>query len=51
MDDRICMHYVLERIEHIQEKKTKKELEETLEFFKREIIYNLGVNSRIRHGA
>ena len=51
MDDRICMHYVLERIENIQENKTKKELEDSLEFFKREIIYNLGVNSRLRHGA
>jgi len=47
MDDRVCMHYVVDRLEGCLEKdldKMRRELEE----FKRECIYNLGVNTRIR---
>ena len=51
MDDPVCMHYVLRRIEEIQCAKSKKEMEEALELFRREMIYNLGVNSRARHGS
>ena len=51
MEDPICMHYVLQRIEAIQHEKNKKELEQALELFRREMIYNLGVNARNRHGS
>jgi len=47
MDDRVCMHYVIDRLEDILEDvelDTNKVLE-----LKRELIYNLGINQRIIH--
>jgi hypothetical protein len=47
MDDRVCMHYVIDRLEDILEDVelyTDKVLE-----LKRELIYNLGINQRIIH--
>ena len=49
-DDRVNMHYIVDRLENIlddtnqKEEKVIRELEE----LKRELIYNLGVNSRIK---
>ena len=49
-DDRVYMHYIVDRLENIlddtnqKEEKVIRELEE----LKRELIYNLGVNSRIK---
>lgn len=51
MDDRVCMHYVVDRLEDIVETYEKKDVTEAIkqiEDFKRECIYNLGVNTRIR---
>jgi hypothetical protein len=51
MDDRVCMHYVVDRLEDIVETYEKKDVTEAvkqIEEFKRECIYNLGVNTRIR---
>ena len=51
MDDRVCMHYVVDRLEGIVETYEKKDVTEAIkqiEDFKRECIYNLGVNTRIR---
>ena len=48
IDDRVCMHYVVDRLESCLSKdqdKMRRELEE----FKRECIYNLGVNTRIKY--
>jgi hypothetical protein len=48
MDDRVCMHYVIDRLEDILEEDpidTSKLIE-----FKRELIYNLGINQRIAYG-
>jgi hypothetical protein len=58
MDDRICMHYVIDRLDEWLEKTTKvtgkvSDVEyvkaSDVEKFKREMIYNLGVNRRIEH--
>jgi len=46
MDNRVCMHYVLDRLEGCLEKDLDK-MRRELEDFKRECIYNLGVNLRI----
>ena len=55
-DDRVCMHYVVDRLESIielhdpqnPEISDMKYMHKELEDFKRECIYNLGVNTRIR---
>ena len=62
MDDRICMHYVIDRIEDVisynscQLDGTGSEVrdcvrKDMLEKFKRELIYNLGVNQRIKNNG
>ena len=51
IDDRVCMHYVVDRLEGIVETYEKKDVTEAIkqiEDFKEECIYNLGVNTRIR---
>ena len=56
-DDRVCMHYVVDRLESIielhdpqnPEISDMKYMHKELEDFKRECIYNLGVNTRIRY--
>jgi hypothetical protein len=47
MDDRVCMHYVIDRLEDILED-VKLDTNKVLEL-KRELIYNLGINQRIIH--
>ena len=57
MDDRVCMHYVVDQLEDIigsydpnnHDKNDLKYMYQKLEEFKRECIYNLGVNTRIKH--
>ena len=58
MDDSICMHYVIDQLDDWLEKTTKvtgkvSDVEyvkaSDVEKFKREMIYNLGVNQRIEH--
>lgn len=51
MDDRVCMHYVVDRLEDIVETYEKKDVTEVIkqiEDFKRECIYKLGLNTRIK---
>ncbi len=51
MDDRVCMHYVVDRLEDIVKKHSLHMTEpmfKAIDEFKRELIYNLGVNTRIR---
>ena len=53
MDNRICMHYVLDRLEEIWglfQKNDALGLKE-LDKFKRECTYNLGVNCHIKYKA
>ena len=51
MDDRVSIHYVVDRLEDIL-KKHQRHMPESMfkdiEEFRREFIYNLGVNTRIR---
>ncbi len=56
MDDRVCMHYVVDRLEELIEianidKRTvdPEKVYNRLCDFKDECIYNLGVNTRIKH--
>ena len=56
IDDRVCIHYVVDRLEDILELHDPqnpeiadmKYMHEALENFKKECIYNLGVNVRIK---
>jgi hypothetical protein len=49
-DDRVNMHYIVDRLENILDDTNQKEEKviRELEDLKRELIYNLGVNSRIK---
>jgi hypothetical protein len=58
MDDLICMHYVVDQLDEWLENATTitskvSDIEyvraSDIEKFKREMIYNLGVNQRIQH--
>jgi len=46
MDNRVCMFYVVERLNDILK---DKHLKKSLEGFKRECLYNLGVNAFHNH--
>ena len=47
-DNRVCMHYVVDRLEGCLNENTEGEkLRKAVEDFRRECIYNLGVNARI----
>ena len=51
MDDRVSMHYVVDRLEDILKKHQlhmPQPMFKDLDEFRREFIYNLGVNTRIR---
>ena len=56
VDDRVCMHYVVDRLEDLINKCNPDEgtavglarVHKSLCDFKQELIYNLGVNSRIK---
>jgi hypothetical protein len=47
MDDRVCMHYVVDRLEGCLNEDEAK-IRKAVEDFREECIYNLGVNTRIR---
>jgi len=54
VDDRVCMHYVVDRLEDIVKTYEKKDVTEAIkqiEAFKEECVYNLGVNTRIKKEA
>ena len=47
IDDRVCMHYVVDRLEGCLNEDEAK-IRKAVEDFRQECIYNLGVNTRIR---
>ena len=47
IDDRVCMHYVVDRLEGCLNEDEAK-IRKAIEDFREECIYNLGVNTRIR---
>lgn len=54
MDDRVCMHYVVDRLEDILDADEEgvfrpDVMKNSLSEFKKELIYNLGANQRIYH--
>jgi transcriptional regulator with XRE-family HTH domain len=59
VEDRVCMHYVIDRVEDILKEHDPqspeiadlKYMHTRLEEFKRELIYNLGVNQRIKNNG
>ena len=59
VDDRVCMHHVIDRIDDIMgnydpaapDNADLRYMYQRLEDFKRELIYNLGVNQRNRHNG
>ena len=48
MDDRICMHYIVDRLEDIIQAESIERSYEMVLSFKDELVYNLGVNQRIK---
>ena len=52
-DDRVNMHYIVDRLENILDDTNQKDgrVVRKLDELKRELIYNLGVNSRIKRGV
>ena len=52
-DDRVNMHYIVDRLEDILDDTNQKDgrIVRKLDELKRELIYNLGVNSRIKRGV
>ncbi len=51
MDDRVSMHYVVDRLEDILKEHQlhmPQPMFKAIDEFRRELVYNLGVNTRIR---
>jgi len=49
MDDRVCMHYVIDRIESAMTFSNRSDAAfQALNEFRHELIFNLGVNQRIK---
>lgn len=49
MDDRVCMHYVIDRIESAMTFSNRSDaIFQALNEFRHELIFNLGVNQRIK---
>ena len=48
-DDRVCLFYVADKLKDLSDIKSDKELRKSLEEFKRECIYNLGINALHYH--
>jgi len=48
MDDRVCMHYIVDRLEDITKAESIELSYEMILSFKDELVYNLGVNQRIK---
>ena len=48
VDDRVCMHYVVDRLDELIEMVDPAKVHKSLCEFKEECIYNLGVNTRIK---
>tara|TARA_R100000353_G_scaffold8717_1_gene10160 strand:+ start:381 stop:818 length:438 start_codon:yes stop_codon:yes gene_type:complete len=48
VDDRVCMHYVVDRLDELIETVDPAKVQKRLCDFKQELVYNLGVNTRIK---
>ena len=48
IDDRVCMHYVVDRLDELIEMVDPAKVHKRLCDFKEELVYNLGVNTRIK---
>ena len=48
-DDRVCMHYVVEQLSLILASRNLGDERKLVEEFKRECLYNLGVNSHNKY--
>ena len=48
MDDRVCMHYIVDRLEDIIKAESIELSYEMVLSLKDELVYNLGVNQRIK---
>lgn len=48
VDDRVCMHYVVDRLDELIEMVDPAKVHKRLYDFKEELVYNLGVNTRIK---
>lgn len=51
MDDRVCMHYIVDRLEDIVKAESIELSYEMVLSFKDELVYNLGVNQRIKRNG
>ena len=49
IDDKVCMHYVVDRLDELIEMVDPAKVHKRLDDFKEELVYNLGVNTRIKH--
>ena len=49
IDDKVCMHYVVDRLDELIEMVAPAKVHKRLHDFKEELVYNLGVNTRIKH--
>ena len=50
-DNRVCMYYITNKLQHLSEVKSDKELRKEVEEFREEMIYNLGINSLHNHNS
>ena len=48
-DNRVCMYYITNKLQHLSEVKSDKELRKEVEEFREEMIYNLGINTLHNH--
>ena len=49
IDDKVCMHYVVDRLDELIEMVDPAKVHKRLHDFKEELVYNFGVNTRIKH--
>ena len=49
IDNRVCLFYIADKLKDLSEIKSDKELRKSVEEFKRECIYNLGINALHDH--
>ena len=49
MDNRVCLFYIADKLKDLSEIKSDKELRKSVEEFKNECIYNLGINALHDH--
>ena len=48
-DDKICMFYVVDRLKDFSKIKSQQKLKKEIAVFAEELIFNLGINSILKH--